>query len=67
MSKRSGYSIIAILGFAGFGVLMALRTEPSSFALRIVVAALAGICLAVALIYFSKTRSSYPPKRDGGG
>jgi hypothetical protein len=66
MSKRSIYSIVATLGLVGFGVLMAVRTEPSSFAARIVVAALAGICLGVALLYFGKARSSHPPKSADG-
>lgn len=66
MTKRTVDSIVAALGFVGFGVLMALRAEPSSVAARIVVAALAGICLGVALIYFRKARSSYTPRSGGG-
>jgi hypothetical protein len=58
MSKQSVYRIVAVLGVLGFGVLMALRTEPSSVAARVGVAALAGICLGGALLCFIKARSS---------
>jgi hypothetical protein len=55
--SRSIYSLVAVLGLVGFGVLMALRTEPSSFAVRVAFAVLAGACLGVALICLQKARS----------
>jgi len=66
MSKRSLHRVVAALGFVGFGVLMAQRAGPSSFAVRLLVAVLAGMCLGVALLYLGKARSSNPPKRADG-
>ena len=66
MSKRAIHGSLAILGFVGFGVLMALRTEPERFGVRVFMAALAGICLGGALIYLGKARSSSPPGSEGG-
>jgi hypothetical protein len=39
---------VAVLGLVGFGMRMALRTEPSSFAARVAVAVLVGAGLGVA-------------------
>lgn len=58
MSRRTVDTIVGVLGLVGFGVLMALSANPSSFAARMVIAAIAGLCLGVALIYFRKARSS---------
>lgn len=55
--SRTTYILATILGIVGFGVLMALRTELSSFAARAGVAALAGACLGVALTCLQKARS----------
>lgn len=65
MSKQAVYGIVAGLGLIAFGLLMALRTEPSSLIARVAVAALAGMCLGVALLYFGKARSRRPPKSSG--
>jgi hypothetical protein len=55
--SRSTYIAGTVLGIVGFAVLMGLRTEPSTFAARVVIAGLAGACLGVALICLQKARS----------
>lgn len=58
MSRRALVGVMAALSLVGFGVLMALRTEPSRMAGRVAVAALAGMCLGAALLYVGKARST---------
>lgn len=57
MQPRILHVLLAVLCLLGFAVLMALRSEPSGFAARIAVAALAGAFLGAAILQIGKARA----------
>jgi hypothetical protein len=54
MHRNVVHGLLSVLGLLGFAVLMALRSEPGGFGVRVVVAALAGACLGFALVEIRK-------------
>ncbi|APR84188.1 Hypothetical protein A7982_09537 [Minicystis rosea] len=58
MQPRIFHTLLGVLCLLGFAVLMALRSELSSFAARIAVAALAGAFLGAAILQARKARTA---------